>query len=271
MVARAHISGPDVSTPPTQKSGASDRVGVKTMPTRGLAQLRKRMTDECVARVKRQRALVLAQLRSGQAGDLPEPSHEDKLRVLKEVAHDIISTVQSEREGGAGVGDDCQDMMAGVEDFCDERDEYEDSLGGTSESEFLEMMRHIEQAVIAEILEQEQREQEQLQEYLDHEREEEEALQDPANHDDDAVTCPVCLQAALRKHATTFFCECGMRLNVFGDQLTMPQLKDNLQASFDDHSASGCASQPICAIQECGGYDMLTMVCSDCDYMNIVA
>ena len=270
MVAHAHISGPDVSTPPTQKSGASDRVqsdrvGVKTMPKRGLAQLRKRMTDECVARVKRQRALVLAQLRSGQAGDLPEPSHEDKLRVLKEVAHDIISTVQNEREGGADVGDDDQVMMAGVDDLRDERDEYE-------ESEFLEMMRHIEEAVIAEILEQEQREQAQLQEYLDYEREEEEALQDPANHDeDDAVTCPVCLQAALRKHATTFFCECGMRLNVFGDQLTMPQLKDNLQASFDDHSASGCASRPICAIQECGGYDMLTMVCSDCDYMNIVA
>eukprot|EP00802_Teleaulax_amphioxeia_P019628 Tamp_19868.p2 GENE.Tamp_19868~~Tamp_19868.p2 ORF type:complete len:170 (-),score=49.58 Tamp_19868:217-726(-) len=77
---------------------------------------------------------------------------------------------------------------------------------GLREEDYLDMMQQIEEAVMAEILEQEQA---QLQEYLEHERAGVEALLDAAvRADGDEVACPVCLKSKLHKHGTTFFCAC---------------------------------------------------------------
>eukprot|EP00277_Geminigera_cryophila_P003092 CAMPEP_0179415856 /NCGR_PEP_ID=MMETSP0799-20121207/6475_1 /TAXON_ID=46947 /ORGANISM="Geminigera cryophila, Strain CCMP2564" /LENGTH=264 /DNA_ID=CAMNT_0021188663 /DNA_START=171 /DNA_END=965 /DNA_ORIENTATION=- len=238
-----------------------ERNNVKTIPKRGLAEMRRRMTNQCVERVKRQRAEVLSKLRCG-SGQLhgSGPTQEEKLRVLQEVARDIVSMVRSEQEGTADMGAD--------EQMGSERDPSLDTQDDESDCEdYLEMMRLVEEAVMAEILEQEQA---QLQEYLDQEQEADAALLDSASREDE-VACPVCLKSALHKHSTYFFCECGMRLNVCGDQLTLEQLKANLVAGFQDHSSTSCAAHPACAVQECGGYDMLIMACSDCEFLNVVA
>lgn len=61
-----------------------------------------------------------------------------------------------------------------------------------------------------------------------------------------------------------------MRLRIAQDQLSLEQLRNNVAAAFQEHGAA-CQGQAGCAVQSCGGYDMLVMACASCDFLNILA
>jgi len=138
--------------------------------------------------------------------------------------------------------------------------------GGDGDEDLLDFMRKLEEDLVAEMMEQEQ---EMVRQYLEHEEQEDNALVQAAQSQE--VVCPVCLRGPLFRNANVFFCQCGMRLSLMSDQLSLEQLQANIQQGFSGHAASGCCAQPAAAVQACGGYDMLVMACAACDYMDILA
>ncbi|KAJ1495457.1 hypothetical protein T484DRAFT_1762206 [Baffinella frigidus] len=168
----------------------------------GRLGLQKRLREKCLERVKKDRSKLMAQLRSiGPAGG---PAPGGAVQMMETLAHSLIQQAQAESSSAAqgthAAGDDSMDQEGSVR-----VGDGEEELDAEA---YMQLMRQVEEDVIAELLQNEAADDRQLLEYLEHERQELAAA--AAEHtEEDSTVCPVCMSGPLRKHFSTFYCPCG--------------------------------------------------------------
>jgi hypothetical protein len=108
----------------------------------GRSGLQKRLRERCLARVKKERAAVLAQLRS--LGPTATSAPGGAAQVMESLAHSLIQ--QAQAEGGT----DTAGMEYMLEDGAQLGTACEDEE--LSAEQYLELMRQVEEDVIAELL-----------------------------------------------------------------------------------------------------------------------
>jgi len=213
---------------------------LKSMHSGSRASIRDKLRQECINRVKKDRMNLMSRLRTTTSAD---PSGHERMMVFQGFAKDVIAGVQ--------VGDGDSHMSLA------------ETVGG--DDDFLDFMRRLEEDLVAEMMQQEE---EIVRQHLEQQQQEDHALFQAIESNE--VICPVCMRAPVFKNANVFFCSCGMRLSLASDQLSLEQLRSSITTVFSEHGKH-CHATPGTAVQSCGGYDMLVMACSCCEFMDIIA
>ncbi|KAI8469785.1 MAG: replication protein A interacting C-terminal-domain-containing protein [Monoraphidium minutum] len=86
------------------------------------------------------------------------------------------------------------------------------------------------------------------------------------------LLCPVCMGAFLLQRAGVVVCPRGcMQLNLAAESLSLGDLRARLQATYEEHRASGCGGSLAFRVEELFGARNLVSSCRGCPHYRVVA
>lgn len=229
--------------------------------------IKEKLRQNCLRRVREERALLLWKLRSNGK----QPSHPAK-EIVESTFRDIVSDeLQKIKQPPQS---DCQNNSASEgDDILWEYDGLLEDKSTENESEelLMEMERILYEDLREEMIRRELEVYEKEDDYLAQAVFEHMQLHDNQVGENDTVWCPICKQGELQEAYHLIYCtRCKLRLDLENDKVNLNFLKDRLGEVHEEHLERGCKATPKFYMETVFDLTALYIQCQMCNKFEIV-